>query len=254
MSAGSAAWLVVQKHSRSGFAQLVKHSSTLAETSGAETRCPPRRAPPSGSTRSLFRAGHDPSRQRPRPSAESCPGCPDPAARPAPPPEVANRLVVRAYAPRSSRAARPAPRPAAASRWSDGVARIRLRHQQNFGFLPAGPRPPAGRRLLARQTRSVRAGRAQRLFEQIRPFDSGQSMRRPGREGRAPGAVPSGARSAYSVQCEQASWGTVVPLSRFYAVLPGVGAASSLQRRSTCTTAGAVIVSVFTASFIREPR
>ena len=56
------------------------------------------------------------------------------------------------------------------------------------------------------KTQSTAQAGAQRLFEQVRPFDAGQRRRRlAAGAGRAPGAAPSGGNSAYSVQCEQAS-------------------------------------------------
>ena len=151
-----------------------------------------------------------PSRRRPRPSAESCPGCRGPASRP-------GRNQRRGFSGRQQSAQ---VQFGGSTRAATGCGVSVASAESSNSLGSSSTSVSAGRLSLQQMLRSLchkdaidaQAG-AQGLFEQIRPFDSGQAAAARGRDGPARGANPSGGNSVYSVQCEKASGRTLARLA-----------------------------------------
>ena len=121
-------------------------------------------------------------------------------------------------APRSNRAAQQVRQRAAAFRWQGGVQQLlRTAESRSPGAELSGFEQVLG--ALRRKDAVDPQTGPQGLFEQVRPLDTGQAPPFAAGDGQAPGAVLSGGHSAYSVQCEQASYPSCNRFSRFYAVL-----------------------------------
>ena len=181
------------RSSRRPRAAASKHSPRSPQAAARGRRCPPRRARPLG-FHALTVPGRlmTPSRQRPRRSAESCPGCLGPASRPAP-------RSSGAVLPLAAKHVRPGPIRRLDQR---GNRLRRFGRQRGVEQLPRQPQHLGFRRQAQRLQQALGALRhkdaldaqagAQRLFEQVRPLDAGQAAPRSRRA-----AVASARRSSF---------------------------------------------------------